>query len=116
MKTFNVLVYLYFPACNLFKSFFQTKFISEFTERLFFPNPFEVELPRRCLVICKVNRVYQNTLNEFQILIINNPLARQLFSISFNTMKVIIVILFYRKIIKIHSFHCMKCRSFFLVL
>uniref|UniRef100_A0A8W8MFF3 39S ribosomal protein L1, mitochondrial n=1 Tax=Magallana gigas TaxID=29159 RepID=A0A8W8MFF3_MAGGI len=38
--------------CNM-RTKKQTKFISEFTERLFFPNPFEVELPRRCLVICK---------------------------------------------------------------
>ncbi|XP_061196077.1 uncharacterized protein LOC133204377 [Saccostrea echinata] len=38
--------------CNM-KTKKQTKFISEFSERLFLPHSFEVECPRRCLVFCK---------------------------------------------------------------
>ncbi|XP_056018412.1 uncharacterized protein LOC125669640 isoform X2 [Ostrea edulis] len=40
--------------CNM-KTKKQTRFISEFSERLFFPHTFEVECPRRCFVICKTD-------------------------------------------------------------
>lgn len=51
MNNMNGVIYLDI-LCNM-RTKKQTKFISEFTEKLFFPHPFEVELPRRCLVICK---------------------------------------------------------------
>ncbi|XP_062603769.1 uncharacterized protein LOC134265561 [Saccostrea cucullata] len=38
--------------CNM-KTKKQTKFISEFSERLFLPHSFEVDSPRRCIVFCK---------------------------------------------------------------
>nr|XP_022314675.1 uncharacterized protein LOC111119112 [Crassostrea virginica] len=40
--------------CNM-KTKKQTKFIGEFSEKLFFPHTFEVNLPRRCFVVCKTD-------------------------------------------------------------